>query len=75
MNIVHFSTNLLNCIESCIQQKMQEMSLCKCDGQRDISDRGVMILLLDAACHILTLDITVKHFISTQLYHYKIGIN
>jgi len=59
MNIVQFSTNLLNCIESCIQQKMQEKCMCKFDGQRHISDRGVMMLLLDAACHILTLDIRV----------------
>jgi hypothetical protein len=49
--------------------------MCKCDSQRDISDSGVTILSLDAACHILTLDITVKHLVSKQLDHYKIGIN
>jgi hypothetical protein len=54
---------------------MQEKCMCKCDGQRDIAVRGVMILLLDAACHILTNDITVERLVSNQLDHYKIGIN
>jgi hypothetical protein len=54
---------------------MQEKCACKCDGQRDISGSGVTILSLDAACHILTLDITVKHLVTNQLDHYKNGIN
>jgi len=54
---------------------MQEKCLCKCDGQRDISDSGVTILSLDAACLILTLDIAVKHLVVNQLDRYKIGIN
>jgi hypothetical protein len=54
---------------------MQEKCLCKCDGQRDISDSGVTILSLDAACLILTLDTAVKHLVVNQLDRYKIGIN
>ena len=73
--MAHFSINRLHCIESCIQQKMQEKCMCKCDGQRDIAVRGVMILLLDVACHILTNDITVERLVLNQLDHYKIGIN
>ena len=52
---------------------MQEKYICKCDGQRDISDSDVTILSLDAACHILT--VTVKHLVSNQLDHYKTAIN
>jgi len=49
--------------------------MCKYDGQRDISASGVTMLSLDAACHILTLDVTEKHSVSNQLDHYEIGIN
>jgi hypothetical protein len=64
---VHFFTNLLNCIKSCIQQNMQENFMCKCDGQRDIVGSG--------ACHTVTVGITVKHSRSDELDHYVIGIN